>query len=453
MTKIRKTNVVSVILLLLTVHGIAADIHDAALKGDLERVKALLDKEPHLVNAPGGNGKFPLHWAAQGGHVEIVEFLIERGAVVNSKNVADETPLHYAAALGHSEVVRFLIEKGASLTPKTIFGETPLHYSADFGQYESVQLLIEKGTDLNVKNNEGRTPLDYASDRGFGNIEQLLSSKGGIYSPLKNLDISRLAMNIFRITIPFRGRVNIGASVGPDGILLVDTGFNERAVEELETTIRERKDGKIRYIINTHLHWDHINGNHIGTESTIIIDHQKLDQIVSEGIIIRAKVPLKGKAGKAFDTYYSLHFNGEEIRIIPYPGIHSDSDMIVHFTDSGVVHMGDLLLSQSFPSIGTRVKEYMSLLEKIIDVFPEDSKFISGHGRDLSMKGILNYQKMLLSTIEIVRNGMEEGKSVEDMQKERVLKDYESYNTFLRGLDTDYWIGAIFQSIKGAVSN
>jgi cyclase len=449
--KIRKTTVVSLILLLFIVQGIAADIHEAALKGDLERVKALLNKDPRLVNAPGGNGKAPLHWAAQGGHVEIVEFLIERGAVVNSKNVADETPLHYAAALGHCEVVKLLIEKGALLNPKTILGETPLHYSTNLGQFESVQLLIEKRTDLNVKNNEGRTPLDYASDRGFDKIEQLLSSKGGIYSPMKNLDVSCLAENIFRMTIPFRGQVNIGASVGPDGILLIDTGFNKRAVEELETTIKELKDGKIRYIINTHLHWDHVNGNHIGTENTIKIDHQKLEQMATTGIIIRGKRPLKGKTGKAFDTNYSLRFNGEEIRIIPYPGIHSDSDLIVYFTGSGVVHMGDLLLSQSFPSIGTRVKEYMNLLEKIIDVFPEDSKFISGHGRNLSMKGVLDYQKMLLTTIEIIKNGMEEGKSVEDMQKERVLKDYESYNTFLRGLDTDYWIGAIYQNIKSAV--
>ena len=112
--------------------------------------------------------------------------------------------------------------------------------------------------------------------------------------------------------------------------------------------------------------------------------------------------------------------------------------------------MGDLLISQSFPSIGPRVKEYMNLLEKIIDVFPGDTKFISGHGRDLSMEGFLDYQKMLLTTIEIVKNGMEEGKSVEDMQKERVLKDYESYNTFLQGLDTNYWIGAIYQSMKNA---
>ena len=451
MSNIRKTTVVSAILLLFIVQGIAANIHESALKGDLERVKALLSEDPGLVNAPGGNGKAPLHWAAQGGHVEIVEFLIERGAVVDSQNVADETPLHYAAALGHNEVVKLLIEKGASLDPKTRFGETPLHYSSDLGQFESVQLLIEKRADLNVKNNEGRTPLDYASDRGFDKIEQFISSKGGIYSPIKNLDVSCLAENIFRMTIPFRGRTNIGVSAGPEGILLVDTGFNKQAVQKLETAIKELKDGKISYIINTHVHWDHINGNHIGTESTVKIDHQNLEQMASSGIIIRGKGPLKGKTGKAFDTYYSLRFNGEEIQIIPYPGIHSDSDLIIHFTGSGIVHMGDLLISQSFPSIGIRVKEYMNLLEKIIDVFPGDTQFISGHGRDLSMKGVLDYQKMLLTTIEIIKNGIEEGKSVEDMQKEGVLKDYESYNTFLRGLDTNYWIGAIYQSMKNSI--
>lgn len=220
---------------------------------------------------PGGNGKTPLHWAAQGGHAEIVEFLIERGAVVDSQNVADETPLHYAAALGQSEVVKLLVAKGASLNPKTITGETPLHYSADLGQFESVQLLIEKRADLNVKNNEGRTPLDYASDRGFDKIEQLLASKGGIYSDIMELDVSCLARHIFRMTIPFRGRANIGASVGADGILLVDTGFNKRAVEELEKTVKALKDDTIQYIINTHLHWDHVNGNHIGTESTVKI--------------------------------------------------------------------------------------------------------------------------------------------------------------------------------------
>ena len=147
-------------------------------------------------------------------------------------------------------------------------------------------------------------------------------------------------------------------------------------------------------------------------------------------------------------TYYYLRFNGEEIRLIPYPGIHSDADMIIYFSNSGVAHMGDLLLSQSFPSVGPKVDQYINLLEKVTGIFPKNTKFISGHGRDLTMKGVKDYQKMLLTTIDIVKKGMKSGKSVEVMQKEQLLKDYELYSKFLNGLDTDYWINAIYECYK-----
>ena len=58
------------LLLLLASAGWCAEIHDAALKGDLAKVKDLLAKDPALVNAKGHNEKAPLHWAAQGGHLE-----------------------------------------------------------------------------------------------------------------------------------------------------------------------------------------------------------------------------------------------------------------------------------------------------------------------------------------------------------------------------------------------
>jgi hypothetical protein len=108
--------------------------------------------------------------------------------------------------------------------------------------------------------------------------------------------------------------------------------------------------------------------------------------------------------------------------------------------------MGDLLLSQSFPAVGRDVAAYMEILEKAVDVFPENTMFISGHGKDCTMKALKDYQKMLLSTIEIVKKGRKAGKSIRDMQKENVLKDCESYNTFLDWLNTDYWIDAVYKS-------
>ncbi|MFC1726175.1 hypothetical protein ACFL4T_11155, partial [candidate division KSB1 bacterium] len=123
-------------------------------------------------------------------------------------------------------------------------------------------------------------------------------------------------------------------------------------------------------------------------------------------------------------------------------------DLIIYFKNAGIVHMGDLLLSQSFPATSQDVFKYMEILRKVLEVFPESSRFISGHGKDSDFSDVKNYEKMLLNTIDIVKKGMEAGKSVEDMQKEKVLGKYESFNHFLDWLHTDYWVEAVFKNIK-----
>ena len=70
--------------------------------------------------------------------------------------------------------------------------------------------------------------------------------------------------------------------------------------------------------------------------------------------------------------------------------------MFFNLTGSGVVQMGDLLLSQSFPAVGEDVAEYLAFLEKVLDIFPEKIKFISGHGRELTFAGVRDYVGVLL---------------------------------------------------------
>jgi glyoxylase-like metal-dependent hydrolase (beta-lactamase superfamily II) len=170
--------------------------------------------------------------------------------------------------------------------------------------------------------------------------------------------------------------------------------------------------------------------------------------MVAEGIINKGEGLIKGKAGKAFEYHYTMNFNGEEIKLIPYPRVHSNADLIIFFTRSRVVHMGDLLLSEAFPSVDGNVIEYMELLEKIRDIFPTDTLFINGHGKNCTLEDVVNYQRMLQSSIELVRNYMRAGKSVKEMRRERVLKDYEKWNSFIYFLDTNYWVEAVFNSYK-----
>jgi cyclase len=259
--------------------------------------------------------------------------------------------------------------------------------------------------------------------------------------------VIKLSDHVYRVTLDYSLRPNIGVSVGPDGILLVDTGHQEVA-SELLLAIKNLKEGEIKYIINTHPHGDHAGGNKTCGPNAVVIGYKNLEEMVSKGVLSPGKGKIKGGSGKAIDSYYSMNFNGEEIRIIPSPGAHSDSDLIIHFTRSGVVHMGDLLLTQSFPAVGPNVEKYLEILDTVMDIFPQDTKFIGGHGRDYTMAEVKDYRNMLSDTIKIVRKGMKSGKSMEDMIQEDVLKDYKSWGVFLEFLNTDTWIEFIYQSYK-----
>ncbi len=260
--------------------------------------------------------------------------------------------------------------------------------------------------------------------------------------------VVKLSDHVYRVTLDYSLRPNIGVSVGSDGILLVDTGHQEVA-SGLLSAIKDLKEGEIKYIINTHPHGDHAGGNKACGPGAVVIEYKSLEEMVSNGVLSPGKGKISGGSGKGFDSFYSMNYNGEEIRIIPSPGAHSDSDLIIYFTRSGVVHMGDLLLTQSFPAVGPRVKKYLEILDMAIDRFPEDTKFIGGHGRDYTMSDVIDYREMLSDTIKIVREGMKSGKSIEDMRQEDVLKDYETWGVFLEFLNTDTWIEFIYQSYKG----
>jgi cyclase len=257
--------------------------------------------------------------------------------------------------------------------------------------------------------------------------------------------VVQLSSQVYRVTFPYQLQTNIGVSAGKDGILLVDTGFKETATA-LRSTVQGLCNGEIKYVINTHLHGDHVGGNAVCAKSATLIDGKNLDQCMSYGVVFPGNGELRDETGNGFGTYYSLNFNGEKIQIIPYPGLHSDADLLVYFSSSGVVHMGDLLLTQSFPAVGSKVEEYLEFLDKVITLFPKSTKFIGGHGRDFTWDDVTEYRQMLRETIEKVKAEMEKGKTIEDMKRMNVLQDWESWGEFLSFLNTDYWIESIYKS-------
>lgn len=167
-----------ILLLMLASWCRSAEIHDAALKGDLAMVKEILAKDPSLLNAKGRNEKAPLHWAAQGGHLEVAKFLIARGANVNELNIQKETPLVYAAEGGYLKLAELLIAKGADINVRTALQASPIHYALWSDRTAMVKLLLRKGADSKWERGTGFTLLHEAANHQSLETVDLLLKKG-----------------------------------------------------------------------------------------------------------------------------------------------------------------------------------------------------------------------------------------------------------------------------------
>jgi len=112
----------------------------AALKGYFPLVKKLVNNDAD-VNKPGWT---PLHYAATGGHVPVIEFLLDESAYIDAESPNGTTPLMMAAMYGSPEAVKFLIQAGADLTLKNQQGMTALDFAVR-GQRANARELIETG--------------------------------------------------------------------------------------------------------------------------------------------------------------------------------------------------------------------------------------------------------------------------------------------------------------------
>ena len=140
----------------------ADEIHEATWKGDLEKIKKLLDKKPELVNAQDESGWTPLHYSVyyfQENHTEIIDLLIAKGAKVNIRTIDMRTPLHNAAEAGNKYAVELLISKGADINVKDDSNCTPFFNALVKGHQEIIDLLLAKGAEIDVKDKKARIML------------------------------------------------------------------------------------------------------------------------------------------------------------------------------------------------------------------------------------------------------------------------------------------------------
>ena len=251
---------------------------------------------------------------------------------------------------------------------------------------------------------------------------------------------------------------NVAVSAGEDGLLIVDSKLAPMS-GKLEAKLAELKTcdscGDLKFLINTHWHFDHAGGNgHFG-DRTVIVAHDNVRKLMSADQTIdffQAQIPAAPKQALPVVTFadsMSIHFNGEEIQIRHLPNGHTETDSVIYFTESKVLHAGDIFFNGMFPFVdsqhGGDVKQLARNVQTLLDSYPADTKVIPGHGPMASMEDLRRYLDMLKATTAHVEAGMKAGKDLEALKAAGLPAGFESWAWMI---DAQGWTTLLHASLS-----
>jgi cyclase len=255
---------------------------------------------------------------------------------------------------------------------------------------------------------------------------------------------------------------NIAASVGDDGIVIVDDQFAPLA-DKIRAALKGITSKPLRFIINTHYHFDHTGGNLPFHDATIIAHDNVRKRLAQANVVgnggsaMKRDQPANPPEALPVITFahdVTLHVNGEDIRALHAPSGHTDGDSIVFFPKSNVVHFGDDFVRYGFPFIdingGGSSKGMIAALENALTQLPKDVKVIPGHGALATLDDVRSFLTMLKETRAVVEKAVKAGKTLQQLQQEKVLAQWEKYSG--QFVSTDLFIETLYNELTGTKS-
>jgi glyoxylase-like metal-dependent hydrolase (beta-lactamase superfamily II) len=240
---------------------------------------------------------------------------------------------------------------------------------------------------------------------------------------------------------------NIGVLTGKDGIVMIDDQFLQLG-DKIKDAIAALDKGPIRFTLNTHVHGDHSGSNEYFKQiGSTIVAHE----LVRERMIKQPRVEDAWPV-VTFPNKLSLHLNGQDIELIHFEPGHTDGDVVIHFKQANVFHMGDLFVRYGYPYIdmtsGGSINGLIANVEKAMNLMNDESLIIPGHG-ELSRKGdVKKYRDRLVTIRDKVAAALKQGKKPEDLADLGITNAYDAEwgKGFIKGKDFVITVAAGLQA-------
>lgn len=228
---------------------------------------------------------------------------------------------------------------------------------------------------------------------------------------------------------------NIGVSVGEDGVIVIDDQFAE-LTPKIQDALTKLSPKPVRFVINTHWHFDHTGGNeNLGKTGAIIVAHDNVRRRMSVPGFIKMfnrEMPASPKDALpivTFDNNVTFHFNGDELFVFHIANAHTDGDSLILFRNANVLHMGDTFFNGFYPFIdsgsGGSIDGMIAAADQVLPTLKADTKLIPGHGPLGTGAELKAFRDMLVTLRENVATLIREGKTVEQAIAATPTKDLD----------------------------
>ena len=250
---------------------------------------------------------------------------------------------------------------------------------------------------------------------------------------------------------------NLLVSTGPDGVLVIDDQYAPLAAK-IRAAIAKLDAGPIRWVVNTHWHSDHTGGNAAMAEAgAVIVAHDNVRERMSSEQFIAAlgrRVPPSPAAALPVVTFtetLSLHFNGDELRVVHVPPAHTDGDALIHVRSANVLHTGDVFFNGRYPffdaSSGGAFAGMIDAASRALELADDDTLIVPGHGVLARRGDLVEYRDMLVEVARLVGDEIRAGKTLEQTVASRPTRGLDA--RFGGGfMKPDSFVTLVYESLR-----